>query len=263
MALAIVGGAAERGADGGVSRLGLYGATRWLVAILPGAAVGSGMSLDQAANKVVILYSHGTYRPSLREDCQKGFNQIPESILGLSRHPKVAIFYLCTKVVDTSNQGQYVYQRAQEIRQTLDALTALGVKPEHIVLAGHSAGAWSSLLLMGEQRRQFAGAILFAPAFAGTIRERRGTPWGDFRTAQVKKIKAFPALQALVFAYENDPYETPATLAFLRAASGVDFHAYDCHLSHPHLTHLEDCQAERTRSLVEAYVTSKVGMPLD
>ena len=218
--------------------------------------------IETPSEAIVVVYSHGTKRPQVREDCDADYNRVPDSLTGLQL-PGLSILFLCSKATEDRTRpiGNYVYQRVGEIADTLDRLAARGVGPERIFLAGHSAGGWSSLMASVDHGDRFNGVIAFAPTFAGPRREIAKHPnWR--RTAfprQVARMTSAPRIDALVFAYENDPFNRAQELRFLAGQwpETVRLVSYGCG-GHAHLTHLNDCREDETRRLIRTFIRSEM-----
>jgi dienelactone hydrolase len=114
------------------------------------------------------------------------------------------------------------------------------IRPEGMVVIGHSAGAWGALALAGEDPKDIAAIIAFAPGRGGRANDfpnRICAPHtliaaaGEFgKTARVK-------VSWLVAA--NDSYFSPAFSrqmvdAFRAAGGKADFHALPAHGSEGH-----------------------------
>lgn len=144
-----------------------------------------------------------------------------------------------------------------------------GVAPEKIFLSGHSAGGWASLMAMPTVDRKFNAAIVFAPAFAGPRTEAGIYPiWrGEIRPKHVTKMTSFDQMRALVFAYDNDPYNRTAELKFLvdRYSDSVEIISSNCKMLLPltgHMTHLKACQAEATEKAITEYLEARLSQGL-
>jgi len=127
----------------------------------------------------VIIYNHGISRPQQREPCFLSYNQPPKSLTAL-RDNKTLVYQLCstsTEAPAISSAGKQVYLRKIEINYAIDAFQARGVLPKHLFLAGHSNGAWTSLMMMRDVNKRFNGVIAYAPAFAGKRNEVNIAPW--------------------------------------------------------------------------------------
>ena len=209
-----------------------------------------------AARKTVVVYSHGTTRPQRREDCSKWYNRVPKTLRALEDDGDTHIYYLCSRATDGGEGGSYIFKRAAEIERVLDRLIDIGVEPRNIFLAGHSAGAWSSLMLMGEVGDKFNAAIAFAPACCGPRHEIAIYPvWRKrIRPAHVERMIDVREFAALVFAYTNDRFNRPRELRFLTDAfpRGVRMVTRSCRAGHG--SHLKDCRADETAARIRQYV---------
>ncbi len=211
-------------------------------------------------NKTIIVYSHGTTRSSRTEDCDADWNKVPKSLLALSGE-QVKIFYLCSNASDNDgNLGGYVYKRAKEISQVVDELVKQGIDSHRIFLAGHSAGAWSSLMSRVNARNKVGGLILFAPAFGGRKDFEQTQPfWRQtLRPKQANEISTAENIRAVVFSYVGDPYGEPDEMEFLTKSfpSSVEQFSYRCFgVSNPHITHLNDCEQSTTSDRIVKFIT--------
>lgn len=224
---------------------------------------------QSSADKIVLIYNHGTYRPQVIENCAAFHNQPPPSILKLQQlNPKIEIYQLCSKAWESSaieDAGSYIYQRVNEVEATLDQLLASGVQAHNIFLVGHSAGGWTSLMAASRFPNKFNASIAFAPAFAGKRSEAKYFPWwrSQIRPQQIEAMLQAPRIKALVFAYEHDAYNRPQDLAFLdqRYPVSVELIAYDCGNHFAHQTHHYDCQAEQTTQRIYQYIQQQRQQP--
>lgn len=209
------------------------------------------------------MYSPGTRRPQEREDCTTWWNQVPASVTAAARDLGARVEYLCPRATDDGVRGSYIGKRRAEIEAALDAQIARGAAPSHIFLVGHSAGAWSSLMLMGEIGRKFNAAILFAPACCGPRSERDVYPeWlAEVQPAQIRQMLRAPSMAALVFAYPDDAFNRPDDLGFLANAypRTVELMVSACNRGHS--THVRDCQTDMTRRRIVDYVRSRIAAP--
>lgn len=228
------------------------------------------IAIADPKGKVVVVYSHGTRRPQHVEDCSKSSNRVPRSLmegLGARRDGGALIYYLCSGASERTTRttaGEYIYKRMAEVERTLDQLAAAGVDPKRIFLAGHSAGGWTSLMMGRTAAKKFNAVIAFAPAFAGPRNETEQYPWWRkvARPKQIEEMLKPPRLEALVFAYEEDPFNRPEDLAFLtkRYPQSVKLVGYACPLvKRKHLTHVEDCREDRTAATILDYVKRRLG----
>lgn len=222
------------------------------------------VEIDNAEQRVILIYSHGTTNSSKREHCGAFWNRIPNSILALQRED-VLVYFLCSKVVEptwSSPVGHYVYQRLEEIEHTVDELIALGVSPQRIFLAGHSAGGWVSLMAASKFPEKVNAVVAFAPAFAGKRANEQSDPrWRrESRPRQIEDMLQAIEINALVFAYQDDPYNRPSDLAFLsnKYPDTVTLIGYKCHNFSDHIVHLNDCREAETTSLIHQFVDARL-----
>ncbi|MGE4010804.1 MAG: alpha/beta hydrolase, partial [Alphaproteobacteria bacterium] len=127
--------------------------------------------------------------------------------------------------VAATQQGEpKVQKRAKDIEALIVDALAQGVPPEQIFVAGHSAGAWASLLVARRGQVKIGGYILFAPAFAGHYSARQ-PGWWDLQNRLAKYIGEAEQIDALVYAFENDKFNRVEDLRFLSRVKGVQFFA--------------------------------------
>ena len=219
--------------------------------------------LKNPQKSTVIIYSHGTTDSWYKENCGLFYNAVPDTLLSLEKSKNTYIYYLCSKVKGKRGDQTcpYIYERANEITEVLDQLLALGVVSGNLFLAGHSAGGWSSLMAMETVGQKFNAAIVFAPAFGGK-RSQQHPCRTDERPRVVRELSEFLRIEALVFAYEKDPYNRLQELEFLVKAfpDSVQIIQSACNLGivkTDHLTHLYDCRAVETARLIQEYVKDR------
>jgi len=214
------------------------------------------IAIAEPEAKTIIVYTHGITRPQVREDCSRWYNRVPKSVIALTARSGTRVYFLCAPVIDGPSQGSYIYSYRDRIENVLDEILDQGVAPDRIFLAGHSAGAWASLMLMDEVGRKFNAAILFAPACCGPRSEVTRYPqWRtQIRPAQVRDMLDVARIDALVFAYADDPYNRPADLAFLTDAFPATVSIVEQTCGHEHTTHLRDCREVQTWVTIRDYV---------
>ncbi len=220
------------------------------------------------AEQVVIIYNHGISAPQQREPCFMPYNKPPPSLLNLaSQH--LLIYPLCSTSVESplpSSAGDQVYLRKKEISHALNAFLARGVLPKNIFLAGHSNGGWTSLMMARDTDKRFNGIIAFAPAFAGKRKEAKLFPWWreKVRPKQINDMLGAPRMDALVFAYDNDPYNRPQDLQFLadhyplQNGHGVELISYGCGLFNAHQTYRNDCRLPQTKQKIRHFIQEQI-----
>ena len=213
------------------------------------------INLDNGSDLTIIIFSHGTNRPQKKENCTKSWNKIPSSLRILKKFDNTYFYYLCSKAIDAGTTGSYIYKRKKEINKVLDQLIKKGVNPQNIFLTGYSAGGWTSLMMMDQVGKKFNSAIVFAPAFAGPRSETNKYPhWRKVeRPRQVKKMTEVNAVKALIFAYEDDGFNRPKELNFLKEKypNSVKLVGYKC--GKGHYTIDDDCQINKTKKIIKNY----------
>ena len=223
--------------------------------------------LNEPSSAIVIIYSHGTENPRVRENCGAWWNDVPHSLLSLATDKNTYIYYLCSTKTDPigRDHGSWIFKRVNEISEVLDDLNNLGVLPKNIFLSGHSAGGWSSLMAMSFQPEKFNSAIVFAPAFAGPRSEINTYPiWrSDIRPKHIDRLISYNSINALIFAYDNDSFNRKTELDFLpkRFPNSITLISYWCAVQFPgngHLTHLKDCKQKDTESTIRSYIYNQI-----
>ena len=216
------------------------------------------ISIANARNATVVVYSHGTRRPKNRENCKKQGKQPPNAIMALEDDPDTYVFFLCSSAVDGNVKGSYIQKRKKEIQSVLAELVSIGVQPRNIFLSGHSAGAWSSLMSMDVVGETFNAAILFAPACCGPRSEKNKYPiWRkEIRPAQVKQIVSVPRIEALVFAFERDKFNRTRELTFLTEAfpNTVKIVTSSCG---KHDDHHKNCSGMKLTTMIREYIEAR------
>ncbi len=222
--------------------------------------------------QIVIIYNHGISAPQQREPCYMPYNRPPPSLQQLvSDH--LLVYSLCSTAIESplpSSAGKQVYLRKQEISHAIDAFLARGILPRHLFLAGHSNGGWTSLMMARDTDKRFNGIIAFAPAFAGKRSEAKMFPWWrkEVRPRQIADMLSAPRMDALVFAYDNDPYNRPQDLLFLtehyplKDGHGVKLISYSCHRFNAHQTYRQDCRLPETRKIITQFIQSQIALSL-
>ncbi len=201
----------------------------------------------------VLIYMHGTTNSTQVQRCS---GRVPEVLTTLASE-NIAIFYLCSNAVESVSlvPGNYIFTRLDEVSQVLSELETAGIKPENIFLAGHSAGGWTSLMAAQHFPGQFAGSIAFAPAFAGKTANRSHW-WQLARQLQTKKMLSAPDMNALVFAYYNDPFEDPASLSFLTAKYPATVHMANFKCNQPHTAIYTQCELAAKTALIVQFLAA-------
>lgn len=184
-----------------------------------------------ASDTILVIYSHGSRAENLADRCAPLAGTTPpiiRQLAGRSVHGQRLVVYAhCSSTGAGAFDARErhgrpkVEQRAADLERRVAAFVALGMPAERIVLAGHSAGGWISLLVAAEHEPRVAGAIAFAPAFAGPMRTR-SDGWQWLRDLHAERLARASRIDALVFAFAGDGFEGPDDLAFLAGISGVE-----------------------------------------
>lgn len=186
------------------------------------------LSIANPKSKAVVLFLHGSVVEKLDDTCDPsgetpGFS-VPEVVRGLAGTQvsglEVVVFAPCHGRATQLGEPLKIDQRVDAIEQTLQELARTGVDPSHIFLIGQSAGGWAALLHQKRHPGSVNAIIAFAPAFAGKKRWRPDD-WQQRHEKQSAEIMSAKRISALVFAFENDVYNTPEDLAFLSQIQGT------------------------------------------
>ena len=230
-------------------------------------------AIANAESARVIVWLHGTVNPRKKTKCGHQDNLPPKSILQLDKKPNTYVYYLCSSVTEASEEinnspndgvhyihgwamGSYTLSRRDELEVLIDSFLAVGVDPKNIVLTGHSAGAWTTLLAAASFPEKFDSLVAFAPAFAGPRNEESVYPWWRqiVRPEQVAMVTRPNDVQKLVFAYENDKYNRPSELTFIEDAfpDTAKLVAQKCNGGH--MSHKKKCNFEPTVKLINELI---------
>lgn len=190
------------------------------------------------SSTTVIIYMPGVQNPEVRQDCS---SDIPVA-LGWYRAESPAtrlVYYLCSNVVASQTYNVagitgHIDNRAQQFKTAIAQMTAAGISPKNIFIAGHSAGAWSALKAAFSilDPASFGGVIAFAPAFTGETVGRPAVAVSA-RNLAINTIKASSSISSILFAYDDDAFE-PTDSNFTQAiAAKVDsFFSANCEKGH-------------------------------
>lgn len=224
---------------------------------------GNLYQINESLNKdktIILIYTHGSSGKERSIDkCHKKWRKVPPVIYELDgikiKDFTVKVYKLCFgvrgwsqseedkfwDVYDKNNQdvdsvlmlkdknGIFLVDKTEV--STKKKVLRLKVKDfndkgfRNIVLAGHSAGAWSSLVLKSEIPNQIDGVIAFSPARSGKFAKKKNPDrgWINWRNYKMSLIKVDKLSKVLVYAHEKDPYENTKTLSFLSDAKTVRF----------------------------------------
>lgn len=187
-----------------------------------------GLSIAHPKSKAVLLFLHGSLVEKVDDTCDPHGNSpgfsVPDVVRQLSGAQvaglEVLVLAPCHGRATQLGEPLKIDQRVAAIEQTLQELAHAGVDPARIFLVGQSAGGWAALLHQKRHPGSVNSTIAFAPAFAG---QKRWRPehWQQRHEAQSAEILSAKHIAALVFAFENDAYNSPEDLAFLAQIQGT------------------------------------------
>lgn len=237
------------------------------------------LALAAPKQTVVLIYTHGSVGEFEPDPCRLDRLDVPfgmpSAIAALDGRrlwgKVVRIDGFCTPskvgAFDTGSgrpRRLKVELRKEDLRERVEAYLAQGVPARQIFLAGHSAGAWAALLLKAEAPELFNAVIAMAPAFAG-LRAAQDALWLRVRQSNLERLVAAPRLDGLLFAFEGDPYESPASLrplslrwdlAFVTVAEAQRRQS-GCR-GEPHQTALEGCFAVGWAGAIGDWLAAKL-----
>jgi Putative esterase len=185
-------------------------------------------SIPNFKAKAVVLFLHGSNIEKMDDTCDSDGNTpgttVPEVVRQLNGTEvsglEVVVLAPCSGRATNLGEPIKIEQRVTAIGQTLQELDRAGVDPSRIFLVGHSAGGWAALMHQKRHPGSVNSIIAFAPAFAGKKRSRPDI-WQQRHDAQASEIKSAQNLSALVFAFDNDEFNSPQDLAFLSDIKGT------------------------------------------
>lgn len=225
--------------------------------------------------RVLLIYNHGSRATYLPDACAPNGRTTPNVVKALSGRTvgglDIVVYGLCTNVPpDPVEQPIPVediklMRRVRKIEEVVRTFLDSGVPPKHIFLVGHSAGGWASLLVARRQQVPMNAVIAFAPAFAGR-KAHRAEEWQALHEQHVAFLLAADQLHALVFAFDNDTYNPPEDLVFLRAIPGVHFlrlseqaiAGVQCQSPNGHRTVFQDCFMQTQQEVILAYIEARL-----
>jgi len=228
---------------------------------------GSGQSIQSLAggHPVVVIFNHGTRDSRVRHACNEN-RDIPLVLRRLASAEKIQIHYLCSTATNRSRERSYTYDRAIEIAHAIYQYRAKGVPARNIFLMGQSAGAWSALIAARRYGDRFNALIGFAPAFHGTRDkwQKRGYRTKNGRVPRMQAIQAHEIaagrVNALIYAFPKDNYNTPAQLSFLKKVPGVEFVVTgDCKAGHS--TGYTRCFADAEVNRIRNFIAKQLKNP--
>jgi len=256
---------------------GCAGPSQFIAPSFPGTGL-QGLNLPEPKRHILIIFNHGSFEEEYRDICTPTVWTVPDVIRRLSGKTvdglDIVVYNLCS-----TSKGDYdaatrrgepkVMKRVERIEQTIRAFDEAGVPPRRIFLAGHSAGAWASLLAARRHNVEFNAVIAFAPAFAGKKADRP-PGWEELRERQASLLAEADHIDGLVYAYADDPYESSADLAFLGKIDGIrllrivgqpDGGGVRCAGPYGHRTAFRDCFALSQEQVILDYLAARLVAP--
>lgn len=228
-------------------------------------------------NTILLIYNHGSQAEHKKDYCYPNSWTTPTLIKNLSGEKisrfEIVVYAYCSPWRFGGYNGMLrmgepkVIKRAKSIEKLVEQFINNGVANERIFLVGHSAGAWASLLVARRGNVSFNSVIGFAPAFSGK-RENRSEGWWHLRDQQVDYLQEASSLPALIYAFEDDPYNDVKALNFLRDINGVVFISTDdmtniakennCSPPSGHRGSFKNCFTQTQLNVVKNYIKQRI-----
>jgi hypothetical protein len=240
----------------------------------PGTAERS-VAYPQPDKKILLIYNHGSTQEYERDQCAPDGSTTPGVVKDLSGKKvlgfDVVVYGFCTPA-KTGNYDQRsgagepkIMKRVENIEDVVRGFQDSGVPAGHIFLAGHSAGGWASLLVARRHNVRINAVIAFAPAFAGK-KSGREPGWQELHDDHVHFLAEAREMNALVYAFDSDAFNSPEDLAFLRDIPGVRFvhlgaqeiDGIRCDSPDGHQTVFRDCFAKTQEEAILEYLAERL-----
>lgn len=224
---------------------------------------GEFYQIEEGINKsktLILIYTHGSWGNERKlNGCKNSWGQIPPAIYQLDGSKindlTIKTYQLCSGVrgwtkkeedlfwdtYDANNQDVsnvlnlkdkdgilLVNKWKSPMKQKVMKLKINELKNngfKNIVLSGHSAGGWDSLILKSNFPSDIKGVIALNPArsgkFAKQKKPHRG--WVNWRNYKLSLINLNKIDNVLVYSHMKDQYENTETLSFLYNSNTVKF----------------------------------------
>ena len=224
---------------------------------------GNNYKIDKTIDKdktIILIYTHGSWGGERKlNGCKNSWGKIPPNIYQLDgkkiKDFTIKAYQLCSGVRGWTQSEEDKFwdkydNNDQDVNSVLDLVDKNGVllvnkwkSPKkqktmkikidefkekgfnNIVLSGHSAGGWDSLILKSNYPDIIKGVIAFNPARSGKFAKEKKPHkgWVNWRNYKISMIKVDQLENVLVFSHEKDKYENPKTSKFLSVSKNVRF----------------------------------------
>ena len=225
---------------------------------------GNPYDLDENIDKdktIILIYTHGGWGGQKKlNGCNRPWSKIPPAIYQLDgtqiKDLTIKTYQLCSGVSDgrTQREKDYFWEvydknnqdpksvlnlkdkngvllidksklntKRKVIKMKIDEFKNEGFK--NIVLSGHSAGAWDSLVLKSKYSSDIDGVIAFHPGRSGKFAKEKKPHkgWINWRNYKISLINVEQLENVLVYSHDKDDHENPKTLKFLSNSNFVKF----------------------------------------
>lgn len=205
--------------------------------IKPSLALNSHpLEIENPQNKILLIYNHGSTSEDTTDPCfpnssflAGGMPSVVRSLAGKKIAEKdVVVYAFCSRIKGLQKTEDTPYNlkiryRINEIVSVVKRFTDLGVVADNIFLVGHSAGGWASLMIEASNPNLVNSVIAFSPAFSG-VKSRRNQQWQQFRKDQERELQSAKKIDALIYAFRRDAYNSLDDLSFFSEISRVEYH---------------------------------------
>ena len=181
--------------------------------------------LDDAENKIVILFNHGTRNWKQSQACRpENFGVVIDALTDTKISNKTVMpFHLCSFSYGNYS-GQLTPIRATEIHLAVQYIEKLGVTPGNMFVFGQSRGGWSTLYYAAQRRApELGGYVVFAPAICGP----RPLKCWDVIDEHIRLFKS-ARIEGILFSHPKDRYFTPKEHSFANEVKGLTLRTRFC-----------------------------------
>ena len=224
---------------------------------------GNHYKLDQNIDKdktIILIYTHGQWSFSKLNGCNKIWGKIPPAIYQLDgtqiKDLTLKTYQLCSGVTEgrTQKEKDYFWEvydknnqdpksvlnlkdkngvllidksklntKRKVIKMKIDEFKNQGFK--NIVLSGHSAGGWDSLVLKSKYSSDIDGVIAFHPGRSGKFAKEKKPHkgWINWRNYKKSLINWSQIGDVILFTHDKDWADTRKTLSFLTEFENIKF----------------------------------------